>query len=207
MLYFSESSIQQQVWSPYLCGQASSPCFFFVMAAPWHKAEMKQTFGKYEVMFRGDLRYPQAFMPDLMGAPSKIAAVFQVLLCSEPSFIHSSKGNKIQMFMEGQWLMELLSCFSAVPFHTTLCLSWLDLPMYQRGHLLDCGCLHQAALNPGEFQFSIQWPQREHSASLLVKPKSVMLNTTVQLSYQDISMKTNIRVPCGINKRCIVHVC
>ena len=133
------------------------------------------------------------------------------LLCSKfclwMSFIHSSKGNKIQMFMEGQWLMELLSCFSAVAFHTTLCLSWLDLPMYQRGHLLDCGCLHQAALNPREFQFSTQWPQREHSASLLVKPKSVMLNTTVQLSYQDVSMKTNIRVPCGINKRYIVHVC
>lgn len=34
ILYFSESSVQQQAWSPYLCGQASSPCFFFVMAAP-----------------------------------------------------------------------------------------------------------------------------------------------------------------------------
>ena len=72
-------------------------------------------------MFRGDLRYPQAFMSDLMDASSKYLP-FQVLLCSELSFIHSSEGNKIQTFTEGQWLMELLSCFSAVPFHTTLCL-------------------------------------------------------------------------------------
>ena len=53
-------------------------------------------------MFRGDLRYPQAFMSDLMDASSKYLP-FQVLLCSELSFIHSSEGNKIQTFTEGQW--------------------------------------------------------------------------------------------------------
>ena len=75
---------------------------------------MKQTFGKYESC-------SEVTSGILMDASSKYLP-FQVLLCSELSFIHSSEGNKIQTFTEGQWLMELLSCFSAVPFHTTLCL-------------------------------------------------------------------------------------